>query len=196
MATGLEGRLEQVRIVGLNSAKEAAGFVHAPGFNKKVIVRHAEPYIGKVCLVQFNLKNSSEDSPPFASFITESIPLDFKRGLSSKEYFLYGLWRENWKYDGEFPQIDEIRRHFGSEDMGSLMYCRKDSDDENGRYILRDGSSQKIEKSYRKIVEDRLCQIPKGRVIILESTDAVFSVLKQAKRKGLVAVQMQPISED
>ena len=194
MATGLEGRLEQVRIVGLNSTNEAVGFVHAPGFNKKVIVRYAEPSIGKVCLVQFNLKNSSEDSPPFASFISESIPLDFKRGLSSNEYFLYGGWRYNWEYSGEFPQIQEIRKHFGSEDMGSVVYCRKDSDNEKGRVVIREGSNLDLKKSYKEIVQERIYQMPKGRVIILESMDAIFSVIKQGKRLGLIPIQMQPRS--
>ena len=193
METGLEGRLERVQIVGLNKSNKAVGFVHAPGFHKRVIVKYAESRVGKACLVQFNIKNPYEDFPPFASFISENIPPNFKRGLSSSEYFLYGLWRYNWKYDGKFPKIQEIRTHFGSEDMGNVVYCRKDSDNEKGRFVLRDGSNLELKKSYREIVKERIYQMPKGRVIILESMDAAFSVIKQAKNVGLFAVEMEPL---
>lgn len=190
MATGLEGRLELVRVAEREGFVCPGGYLLNPTFQEynPVSVKNANLFIGEICLVQFDLElRRPGNQKPIANFISqESSFSDSFHGLAPEEFILCAHWNPEWAY-GKIPTLDQINKYFSTPKMGSAVYCKGET-----KIIITPHNPKTIKRSFRRLIPDELPD-PKryARVILVDNEEDWFSVGTQARKKGINTIKLQ-----
>ena len=197
-STGLEGRLEVAKIIKLNSKGHPVGFLQRRDLDqRKVIVRYAGDYIGKLCVVRFDYTYKNLAFPPLGSFLSNKIPNNFS-GLSANQFILYGFWHDSWRKSGRYPILKDIKQHFGLGDIDKVVYTYMDKGvkDKCNKFLISEPPPIPLYYSFRKLIEEMINNpLRNSQVIIVNSADEAYSVEKQARRKRIKAFLLQPLSK-
>ena len=189
MITGLEGRLELVKILKNIKPKLSIGQLVKNPLDI-VYVYGATKHLGKKCLVKFKPDDKNK-TIPISNFIKLFHNNDKKYiGLYPNEFVLYGI-----RDFGHIPTLNEVNNYFDPGSIGRFFHFESNSSVNKGRYMVyRKNGIDKyhpIHKSIREFVNSEI--IYNGRnpiVFIIESADDAYSLMKQGKRKGIEVIKM------
>ncbi len=190
LETGLEGRLERVYVANNSHRGIAFGrVINYPNFNGFVQINNGGNYVGRACIARFSTVKNYLDRPPVANFVSSIASPDFQ-GLDGSQYILFGFWDKSWKTKNEFPILDEFNEHYSPGQVGRLFYIQSRGDFDRKLLIFKGGSDE-ISLSLGQLISIKMKYNGRNpRVVLGESEDHFFSLIKQAKKHKLTVVKM------
>ena len=216
----LRGRIELVSLsrpaIGPNSA---IGEVLRNDQN--VLVTNGHRFIGKTCLVRFDLETKvrrfhpdveilhgddeaifgDEDElyPLRGNFISTGLPFGFekraKEGIAPTDYILYTRWDKKMRKGNKYPTLDEVNMYFDPGRIGEFMYI-------GGKSYAKEGLEEEL-VLINLWGERTLCRLfgigdllpdptQRSRVVIAESKRRIKRLIEEIKAEGLVPIKMEP----
>ena len=198
--SGLEGRLEVVKILPQHTSNLAFGRLVSRRDHEDVLVFNGIPYINKYCLVNFGLHSKKDNRPPIAGFISTGIPHEFK-GLPYEKYVLFAEWSSDWVKEIKFnernyPTKQEIMSHFFPRDLGRIIYFSSDSTPKYGRMIINSKGLLGLKGSISRVINRSLLTLKESaRIVIFESQNDFYELQEQLKSRKIALVKMEPLKK-
>lgn len=191
--TGLEGRLEAVQINSPISDKCSYGTLTRD--NRSVLVTYGNLYPRQVCLVRFDLQDSTGNGNrwPIGNVVTTSIP-DCFRGLNPQEYVLVGLWEERMEKVARWPVVKEVNKYYDPGNMPIFCYFEDDSTPIRGRRMITPRRTIKLRGNYSEIIRKKLPYFHSySRAVFCESPSQLEGLAEAIRENDLVPIEMKPL---
>ena len=185
----LAGRLEKVFITAKSSASCAYGLLDNKE-DQTVLVSNGQLYLGKECIVKFDLADSyKEGLPARGNFITSKIPEDFI-SMNKNRYVLTGLWKRP-----DMPSsLKEINEFYNPGNIGIALYFP----DDLGVYAIGiKGASLLAVQDINYAINNDMLPNPLfcSRVIIFEKERDLKNAKSLFLAQDLITVEMEPSKE-
>ncbi|MFA5993260.1 MAG: hypothetical protein WC796_06145 [Candidatus Pacearchaeota archaeon] len=191
LETGLEGRIEKVKLIEISRSGMPLGIVLDWPLCKDVVsVIGANDYIGRYCLARFDAEKTHANMPPFANFLS---PIAQEKSFSadSSDCLLFGVWKESWKKQKRFPSHEEIGQYYSIGELGRVLYFEFDSDRVHGRVVITKRGIEYAKGSLSYLLKNFFFRNPgKCNVVLAENSCEFLPVKKQAEMQNYRVIKL------
>jgi len=205
----LRGMLELVSLIRPSGPASAYGELKR--YNQGVLVTNGRNFVGKVCLVRFDLEDdlaygppnietvlSADDKPylPRGNFISSTIPFGLEKrlqeGLKPEEYVLYARWREKMLRSGIYPSLDDVNHYYDPGEIGQFAYIKGNDETEQKIVLINYWNLNEVER-YSTVAEILPNPWERSRVMIAESKRRIKQLIRDIIEEGLVPIRLEEL---
>ena len=189
MINGLTGRIEIVYIERIPDTKGNGAIGRFKGI--EVHVSNGKNYVGKNCLVRFDLKKRLISNFLTSRFKDEGYLLN---GLAPEKYVLLGLWTEKMaRKRFKAPTFEELEKYYNPGRKDFYYFFQNNSSYTEGRIkVDKYCNMNRIRSTFSRIIRKELPKPYKSsRLIVVEGKEQLEQVKKIIEENELEPIELE-----